>query len=173
MHHAFRFIASLLSGGTTSALGLLPRLGRVPSSHPGVPDCELRWHTQPLDNFDFSNSKTWRQRYFVHDKHWTPSGPILFYTGNEANVELYVNATGLMWEHAAELNAMLVFAEHRYYGESQPLGAASAANASTLRWLTMEQALADYSRLIYALKAQLQTSHGRSPPVVVRRRPPS
>jgi hypothetical protein len=37
----------------------------------------------------------------------------------------------------------------------------------------MEQALADYSRLIYALKAQLQTSHGRSPPVVVRRRPPS
>lgn len=28
----------------------------------------------------------------------------------------YVNATGLMWENAPEFGAMLLWAEHRYYG---------------------------------------------------------
>ena len=45
---------------------------------------------------------------------------LLFYFGNEDNVELYVNHTGLMWEAARPLGAALVFAEHRYYGQSKP-----------------------------------------------------
>ena len=38
---------------------------------------------------------------------------VFFYTGNEADVELYVNATGWMWESAPEFGALLVFVEHR------------------------------------------------------------
>ena len=45
--------------------------------------------------------------------------PIFFYTGNEANVELYLNATGIMWESAQQFKAILVFAEHRYYGRER------------------------------------------------------
>ena len=69
-----------------------------------------------------------------------------------------------MWERAAELGALLVFAEHRYYGESLPFGgSADKYNASALRWLSLEQALADYATLIYELKLQLNAT---SSPVV-------
>ncbi|KAJ9533846.1 hypothetical protein QJQ45_026943, partial [Haematococcus lacustris] len=57
-------------------------------------------------------AKTWKQRYVVCTDFWNPSGgPIFFYAGNEADVMLYVNATGLMWENALHFGALLVFAE--------------------------------------------------------------
>ncbi|CAN0555972.1 unnamed protein product, partial [Ectocarpus sp. 12 AP-2014] len=72
---------------------------------------------------------TFQQRYFVCREYWRPAGggsdnrPIFFYTGNEADVSLYLQASGLMWENAPAFNALLVFAEHRFYGESLPFGA--------------------------------------------------
>jgi lysosomal Pro-X carboxypeptidase len=42
-----------------------------------------------------------RHRYYVYSDYWSGgSSPIFFYVGNEADVGLYVNATGLMWENA-------------------------------------------------------------------------
>ena len=58
--------------------------------------------------------RTFKQRVFTYDKYWNKqTGAIWFYCGNEANVELYINATGLMWENAEKAGALLVFAEHR------------------------------------------------------------
>merc|ERR1712096_558804 len=45
---------------------------------------------------------------------------------------------------------MLLFAEHRYYGKTQPLG---PDVPDRLRYLTMEQALADYAVFLDAFKA--------------------
>jgi lysosomal Pro-X carboxypeptidase len=67
-------------------------------------------------------------------------------------VRSYVQHTGLMWENAKEFGALVVFAEHRYYGSSQPLGNASAGN---LQYLTHEQALADYAVLVRAMARRL------------------
>lgn len=63
-------------------------------------------------------------RYLYNDTYFnaTAGGPIFFYTGNEGDIEWFTQNTGLMWDIAPEFGAMLVFAEHRYYGKSYPFG---------------------------------------------------
>lgn len=69
--------------------------------------------------------------------------------GAAVQVLLYLNATGLMWENAERFGAMLIFAEHRYYGESLPFG---KDTYSHMEWLSSEQALADYATLLFDFK---------------------
>lgn len=114
---------------------------------------------QPIDHFNWgppivNQSTTFNQRYFYTDKYWSTNkttgarGPIFFYFGNEDNVELYVNHTGLMWENAQQFGAKLVFAEHRYYGTSVPF---KPDTPGCMNWLTTEQAMADFAFLIDSL----------------------
>ncbi|KAL4152549.1 hypothetical protein PRNP1_002427 [Phytophthora ramorum] len=114
--------------------------------------CDERFFTQTLDHFDVG-APTYQQRYFVCDQHFRPGGVMFFYVGNEADVELYLNHTGLMWENAGEFGAMLVFAEHRYFGKSVPFGKDVTKH---MRYLSTEQTLADYAVLITYLKGDLK-----------------
>lgn len=59
-----------------------------------------------------------------------------------------------MWDIAPRYNAMLVFAEHRYYGESLPFGKDTYKKTKYLSYLSSEQALADFAVLITYLKKQ-------------------
>ncbi|XP_077578716.1 lysosomal Pro-X carboxypeptidase [Stigmatopora nigra] len=114
---------------------------------------ETFYFEQKIDHFGFLEDGTYKQRYLVADKYWhSPGGPILFYTGNEGDITWFCNNTGFMWDVAGELGAMLVFAEHRYYGESMPFGADSFSDSKHLNYLTAEQALADFAVLIQNLK---------------------
>jgi pimeloyl-ACP methyl ester carboxylesterase len=61
-------------------------------------------------------------------------------------------------------NAYVVFAEHRYYGESMPFGQQSFATRN-VGHLSVENALADYARLILHLKANVTDL--KDSPVVV------
>ena len=131
-------------------LGLSLGVSSVAKIDPFV-NCTLEWHTQTLDHFAYSSAtydKTFKQRVFVcgEDK-WNPGQPIFFYCGNEANVELYVRHTGLMWENQEAFNAVLVFAEHRYYGESLPFGNQSL-KGTNIAWMNHEQALGDYAEVL-------------------------
>ena len=56
-----------------------------------------------------------------------------------------------MWELGEQMDAYLVFAEHRYYGESNP-ATSSSKSPGCLKYLTTEQATADYATLIHALR---------------------
>lgn len=108
---------------------------------------------QKVDHFGFNIDKTFKQRYLIADKHWKKDGgSILFYTGNEGDITWFCNNTGFMWDVAEELKALLVFAEHRYYGDSLPFGNKSLQDSKHLNFLTSEQALADFAELIKHLR---------------------
>lgn len=101
-----------------------PHLSAYPTPDPAVArKYSVFYFQQKVDHFGFSDTRTFKQRYLVADKHWQrDGGSILFYTGNEGDIVWFCNNTGFMWDVAEELKAMLVFAKHRYYGESLPFG---------------------------------------------------
>ncbi|XP_003935096.1 lysosomal Pro-X carboxypeptidase [Saimiri boliviensis] len=135
------------------ALGSL-HLPTNPTSLPAVAkNYSVLYFQQKVDHFGFNTVKTFNQRYLVADKYWKKNGgSILFYTGNEGDIIWFCNNTGFMWDVAEELKAMLVFAEHRYYGESLPFGDSSFKDSRHLNFLTSEQALADFAELIKHMK---------------------
>ncbi|EFA10876.1 lysosomal Pro-X carboxypeptidase [Tribolium castaneum] len=112
----------------------------------------------PLDHFSFTNNATFKLKYLINDSFWIDDGPIFFYTGNEGAVETFAENTGFIFDIAPTFNALIVFAEHRYYGATLPFGNASFSNPGHLGFLTSSQALADYVYLIN----HLQTTHQRS-----------
>lgn len=142
---------------------------------PSSADCKWKYYRQPLSHFaegsTAAGNATFLQRVCVIDKYWSaPSpefsaalgtkGPILFYTGNESPVEVYINNTGLMWTLAPKLNALMIFAEHRYEGESFP---ELVGMPDCMSHCTSAEALADFATLITTIKTEL---HAESSPVV-------
>ncbi|CAA6657656.1 unnamed protein product [Spirodela intermedia] len=135
---------------------------------------ETRYFSQPLDHFSFAELPTFDQRYLVGgDGQWSSSGgagggrgPIFFYCGNEGDIEWFAANTGFVWEIAPSFGALVVFAEHRYYGKSMPFGSRDKAyeNAASLSYLTAEQALADFATLITGLKRNMSAE--KSPVVL-------
>ena len=144
--------------------------------HPSAVNCTWHFFTNRLDHFSpgttVNGSETYQQRYCVYDsfykqkldeqrsQHGTGTGsgaavaappPIFFYTGNESPVEEYVNNTGLMWSLGKTMGALLVFAEHRYEGESVP---ELKGMRDCLAYCTSAQALADFAVLIKTIKAE-------------------
>lgn len=129
-------------------------------THPPPYQYETRYFTQHLDHFSFAQLPNFQQRYLISSEHWAGPGgpaPIFFYCGNEGDIEWFAANTGFVWEIAPTFGALVVFAEHRYYGRSMPFGSQEAAykDAQSMSYLTTEQALADFAILITALKKNL------------------
>ncbi|XXG64734.1 hypothetical protein AAC387_Pa05g2605 [Persea americana] len=128
---------------------------------------ETRYFSQVLDHFSFKNLSTFQQRYLISVEHWSrPSSPIFFYCGNEGDIEWFAENSGFVWEIAPRFGAMVLFAEHRYYGKSMPYASKDAAyeSADSLSHLTAEQALADFAVLLTDLKQNLSAENS---PVVL------
>ncbi|XP_075731120.1 lysosomal Pro-X carboxypeptidase isoform X1 [Rhipicephalus microplus] len=109
-----------------------------------------------VDHFGFHNNETFDMRYAIADQFWdSKSGPIFLYTGNEFFMESFIENTGLIWEWAPEMKALIIFTEHRFYGKSMPFGGESLKGLPYLGYLTAEQALADYADFLIHIKGTL------------------
>ncbi|XP_046553525.1 dipeptidyl peptidase 2-like isoform X1 [Haliotis rubra] len=128
----------------------------------GVPYTE-KYYTQTVDHFNYLSygNKTFQQRYLIQDKWWKRGvGPIFFYTGNEGAITDFWEATGFVTDIAPQFEALVVFAEHRFYGKSLPFGDDSFKSPE-IGLLTMEQAMADYAVFLTDLKKQLNATNCR------------
>eukprot|EP00922_Rhytidocystis_sp_ex-Travisia-forbesii_P040267 GHVS01059905.1.p1 GENE.GHVS01059905.1~~GHVS01059905.1.p1 ORF type:complete len:511 (+),score=79.50 GHVS01059905.1:76-1608(+) len=132
----------------------------------------LGYHTayfmQPIDHFNFSGSlpptaKTgnnsrpshFRMRFLHNLSRWGGKGsPLLFYTGNEGPITSFWDNSGFLVDVLSkELKAGLVFAEGRYFGESQPFGdVKTSLLPGNANFLTVEQTMEDYANfMLYML----------------------
>lgn len=110
-----------------------------------------------LDHFNFVDNRTFSLRYLINNTYvGDEKSPILFYTGNEGDIELFAENTGFVWKLASELNGLLIFAEHRYYGKSMPFGNESYKDPQHLGYLTSEQALGDFADLLQTINPDVQ-----------------
>ncbi|XP_048773904.2 dipeptidyl peptidase 2-like isoform X1 [Ostrea edulis] len=124
-----------------------------------VPFKEL-YIDQYVDHYNLVSfgERTFKERYLVQDKWWKPGvGPIFFYTGNEGPIDTFWDNTGLVFDIAPEFNALIVFAEHRFYGKSLPFGNQSFSHPY-IGLLSIEQALGDYAVLLTTLRQELNAT---------------
>ena len=128
-----RVISCLLLAGV--ALGGQPDAWKLYPPNVGPGSFEV-----PVDNMQFGAVGSIELRYMGYDSFAIDkASPVLLYLGNEGQIESFYNASGFLFELAQELEATVMFIEHRYYGESLPFGKVESFSNEGLRYLTIEQ----------------------------------
>ncbi|KAK4255178.1 hypothetical protein QN277_008207 [Acacia crassicarpa] len=137
-----------------------------------IEDFKTFYYNQTLDHFNYRQESyiNFQQRYLINFKYWggpNSSAPIFAYFGSEAPLDLILSIIGFPTDNAATFNALVVFIEHRYYGESVPFGSREEAmkNSSTIGYFNSAQALADYAEILIHIKETLQAQ--KSPVIVL------
>jgi lysosomal Pro-X carboxypeptidase len=117
----------------------------------------------PIDHFAFTNNATFSMKFLINDTWWQSGSPIFFYCGNEGDIETFAANSGFMWDIAPEFNALILFAEHRFYGATKPFGNETYRELSNLGYLSTEQALADYAQFLRWFKQEYFANATESP----------
>ncbi|XP_064138175.1 thymus-specific serine protease [Loxodonta africana] len=114
------------------------------------------WLEQLLDPFNTSDRRSFLQRYWVNDQHWTgQDGPVFLYLGGEGSLGPGSVMRGHPAALAPALGALVVGLEHRFYGLSIPVRGLDMAQ---LRFLSSRHALADVASAHLALSRLFNVS---------------
>ncbi|KAF8009532.1 hypothetical protein BT93_J0517 [Corymbia citriodora subsp. variegata] len=135
-------------------------------------DVETFFFNQTLDHFNYrpESYTTFQQRYLIDSRYWggaNSSAPIFVYLGAESPIDGSPTSIGFLRDNAPQFKALLVYIEHRYYGESIPLGMSfeEALNDENIRgYFSSAQALADYAAIILHVKRNF---NARDSPIIV------
>jgi lysosomal Pro-X carboxypeptidase len=148
-------VAVLFNLSVVSAITLGLSQFHTPTNSKDSPNYQIKWYLQTLDHFNFNTQPaTFYQRYLVNDQFFQPGGPILFFTGNEGDITVLCDNSGFLYTLAEEFNGYIIFAEHRYYGESLPFGEYSFT-PKNISYLSAEQGLADYATMVADFKRSI------------------
>nr|GLL34006.1 lysosomal Pro-X carboxypeptidase-like [Ipomoea trifida] len=139
------------------------------SSKPLPPDFETFYYTQTLDHFNYAPQSyaTFQQRYIVNSKYWggaQSNSPIFAWLGAEDSIDYSPESSGFLTNITPHFKALLVYIEHRFYGESIPFGE-GLINDTIRGYFNSAQALADYAEVLLYIKASL-SAHD-SPIIVI------
>lgn len=76
---------------------------------------------QPLNPIDSFDQRTWSNRYYVDRESYVEGGPIFVHVGGPDfySAEVRMNLSHFH-EIGRDMGALLVFTEHRFYGQSRP-----------------------------------------------------
>ncbi|KAJ6649828.1 Thymus-specific serine protease [Pseudolycoriella hygida] len=131
---------------------------------PRTSNVVTEWVTQRLDNFDPTNEVTWQQRYMMNGEHFLPDGCIFLFLGGEWNITEYRLENSFMEEMSQEFSCYMFYLEHRFFGLSRPT---EDVSDESLRFLTIDQALADTAHFIEFIKSSSVTPGAQNSPVIV------
>ena len=141
-HRAIKFMNNKMYKGAKEYFDEYSKLGTA----------QMKYFSTKVDNFNASNEDTFPMRYIVDKTFYDPAkpGPILFYAGNEGAIEGFYNNSGFLTKTLAqEFGGFVVFAEHRFYGESVPPNGFEKEN---LKYLSVVQVMMDYVKLLEYVK---------------------
>lgn len=108
-----------------------------------------QYFTQKLDHLNASQTRTWKQAYYVNDRWWSGRGPVFLCVGGEGPaltgaVVVSSEHCNIAVEALQKFGALMVALEHRYYGcHNASACPYTQADPEPLAWLSSRQALAD------------------------------
>ncbi|CAH1109164.1 unnamed protein product [Psylliodes chrysocephalus] len=128
---------------------------------------ETEYIEVPLNHFAPSEEpNVFKLRYLINAEYYDETGPIFIYIGGKGDIFVQAQNSGFMFDIAPIFNALLIFVEHRYYGQSLPFGNDSFSSLKQLKYLSTAQALADFAFVSKYLKTTLSETDDRQPTVV-------
>ncbi|KAJ2780361.1 hypothetical protein H4R18_003493 [Coemansia javaensis] len=100
---------------------------------------------QLVDHRAGPSQGTFRQRFFINDNSYVPGGPVYLLNSGETPASPSYLTAGEPYTLAQATGGLLVIMEHRYYGESYPVGDMSGPS---MRYLTVNNSLEDIAYFI-------------------------
>lgn len=105
-----------------------------------------------LDHFTPQDERTLEFEYTIKRDYHTPGGPLFVYINDAGIFTTQWLEFGLIHDLARDLGGALFTADHRYFRSNIPTPVLANASESNLRFLTVEQSLADIAVLLTTIR---------------------